>query len=72
MIDYSAINEFVQQHYMFADGESSYFPHQEKEEPVFDARQGVTNPQGQVREATLDTCGFQCVEAPTKVSDWSN
>ena len=68
-LDYSAVNEYIKEHY----GISDYFGSpQHRPEDIYNARNGVLDSARQLRPATLNECGFELFDAPTKVSDFSS
>lgn len=72
-IDYSAANEYVDEHYGTLAGRNPYFPHNYSNEPVYDARIGYIQPQtGRLIKPSLQDSGFELLEASTTVSDWEN
>ena len=59
-IDYTGANEYAEAHY----GISDYFVGRDKAiEPILDARAGVIDLDGSVKEPSIESCGFQLVES---------
>lgn len=72
-IDYSAANEYVEAHYGNLAPRTPYFERSFKEEPIYDARQGVYDDQSNcMKDTTIDSCGFTLLNKPSRVKDWTS
>eukprot|EP00977_Amphora_coffeiformis_P014677 scaffold4162_cov162-Amphora_coffeaeformis.AAC.10 len=72
-IDYTGANEYTEAHY----GISDYFVGRHKVgdkvvEPILDARAGVIDLDGSVKEPSIELCGFQLVNTATGVTKWED
>ena len=83
-IDYSAANEFIQEHYHHIFDDNLYFeqgvesgPFDENNhdknkpmEPIYNARNGIPN--RNFAQATIPDDGFTLLRAPSQVRDWTD
>ena len=70
LVDYTAASEYTQAHYdlhNYFGGTNSI-----REEPIYDARQGVLTKDGKVQACSLDECGFQSFKSPTNVQNFED
>uniref|UniRef100_A0A7R9W4L6 Uncharacterized protein n=1 Tax=Pseudictyota dubia TaxID=2749911 RepID=A0A7R9W4L6_9STRA len=75
-IDFSAANEYVRAHYgqKYSVDRPYFWASEKAVESVYDARRGVyfVGSIDACEGATLESCGFALLSAPTAVTDWSD
>ena len=79
-IDFSAVNEYIHEHYGNFAGSDPYFPPNSSDAPVFDARQGILQKPTKSKncreyiltEPSLESCGFELIQAPSLIKSWND